>query len=262
MIYWAQLLHFYQPPTQLPEVLEKICDESYRPLIDVFCQYPSARATVNINGVLTEMLWYHGHKDIVEELAELAQRGQIELTGSGKYHPILPLIPVKEMERQIRLNRITNSHFLGKTQKSLGFLPPEMAYSPEIVQPVIESGHRWIIVSGVACPTEWPVNKIHYIEHDKGRLMVFFRDDLVSNKISFKGVSASEFLKNLKQLKGNRESIYVVTAMDAETYGHHIEDWEKLFLAEVYDEIQPTAETFAAYRQATALARQPVIDKS
>jgi len=56
MIYWAQLLHFYQPPTQVPSVLRKICDESYRPLLRVFQEYPNARVTINFNGVLTDML--------------------------------------------------------------------------------------------------------------------------------------------------------------------------------------------------------------
>ena len=90
MIYWAQLLHFYQPPTQLPEVLHKICNESYRPLIEVFSKHPNARATININGVLTEMLWYHVYGDIIDGLVKLAEKGQIEFVGSGKYHPILP----------------------------------------------------------------------------------------------------------------------------------------------------------------------------
>ena len=33
MVYWAPILHLYQPPTQFPAVLKRICDESYRPLI-------------------------------------------------------------------------------------------------------------------------------------------------------------------------------------------------------------------------------------
>ena len=256
MIYWAQLLHFYQPPTQLPEVLHKICNESYRPLIEVFSKHPNARATININGVLTEMLWYHGYGDIIDGLVKLAEKGQIEFVGSGKYHPILPLIPRKEMERQIRLNRITNSHFFGKAYKPSGFFPPEMCYSKEIVDPIVESGHQWVIVGGIACTVDWPLDKIHYVERNSDRLMVFFRDDILSNKISFQEVDAAGFLENLKQLKGDRENSYVVTAMDAETYGHHIQDWENLFLAEVYEEIQPTIETFAAFKQATVLARQ------
>ena len=113
MIYWAQLLHFYQPPTQFPPVLNKICQESYRPLIDVFREYPNARATVNINGVLTEMLSDCGHTDIIDGLRELAEKGQIEITGTGKYHPILPLIPQEEARRQIELNQKTNTFFFG-----------------------------------------------------------------------------------------------------------------------------------------------------
>ncbi len=42
-IYWASLLHFYQPPIQIPEVLRKVVDESYRPLIEVFKQHPHAQ---------------------------------------------------------------------------------------------------------------------------------------------------------------------------------------------------------------------------
>jgi hypothetical protein len=49
MIYWAQLFHFYQPPTQLPPVRD-----------------PEAKATVNINGVLTEVLKDCGHLDIIQ----------------------------------------------------------------------------------------------------------------------------------------------------------------------------------------------------
>ena len=77
MIYWAQLLHFYQPPTQVASVLKKICNESYRPLIQVFKDYPHARATVNFNGVLTEMLMDCGHEDIIKGFRGLAEQGQL-----------------------------------------------------------------------------------------------------------------------------------------------------------------------------------------
>ena len=56
MVFWAPILHFYQPPTQFPAVLKRICDESYRPLIALLDEFERARATVNINGSLTTML--------------------------------------------------------------------------------------------------------------------------------------------------------------------------------------------------------------
>ena len=258
MIYWAQLLHFYQPPTQSPSVLRKVCNECYRPLIKVLLKYPQARVTVNINGVLTEMLHDCGHDDIINGLSKLAKRGQIEFTGSGKYHPILPLIPKEEMDRQIQLNLNTNRHLLGRGYRPQGFFPPEMCYSKEVVLPILDSGHQWIILSGIACncPKSWPVDVIHYVKEGNRRLAVFFRDDIISNRISFQTVEPTEFLDNLKQLKGDKEKIYVVTAMDAETFGHHVEHWEELFLAEVYEQIEPSTEAFVGLKQAADLAYQ------
>ncbi|MBU0980650.1 MAG: hypothetical protein KJ709_07615, partial [Nanoarchaeota archaeon] len=40
------------------------------------------------------------------------------------------------------------------------------------------------------------------------------------NKISFQELGPQDFLEHLRAFKGDRENIYVVTAMDAETYGH------------------------------------------
>jgi alpha-amylase/alpha-mannosidase (GH57 family) len=256
MIYWAQLFHFYQPATQLPSVLEKICNESYRPLLEVFREYPQAKATVNINAVLTEMLKYCGHNDVIQGLKELAEKGQIEITGTGKYHPILPLIPPDEAKRQIELNQKTNAYFFGSAYKPSGFFPPEMAYSRDIIKPVMDTGHRWIILSGVACPADWPLDTIYQVELDGKRLAVFFRDDLLSNKISFQEIGSKDFLEHLKGLGGEKENIYIVTAMDAETYGHHIKDWEELFLAEVYEELQVRSDTYAHLQQKKVLAAQ------
>ena len=180
MIYWAPLLHFYQPPTQVHWVLKKVYRESYRPLVKLFQELPHAKVTVNINGILSELLDDHGMSDVITGLRKLAERGQIELTGSGKYHPILPLIPREEALRQILQNDKTNSRFFGGAYTHRGFFPPEMCYSRDIVKPILETGHEWIILSGVACPVEWPMDVIHEIDYQGERLAVFFRDDVLS----------------------------------------------------------------------------------
>jgi alpha-amylase/alpha-mannosidase (GH57 family) len=256
MIYWAQLLHFYQPPTQVPSVLKKICDESYRPLLEVFKEYPNARATINFNGVLTDMLIDCGHRDVIEGLRSLAERGQLEFTGTGKYHPILPLIPKEEVKRQIDLNTQTNRRSFGNAYAPRGFFPPEMCYSKAILEPIIKSGYRWIILSGIACPTDWPLDIVYRTGFEGQDLAVFFRDDVLSNRISFQELNASDFITHLEEWQGKRENIYVVTAMDAETYGHHIQDWERTFLAKVYEELEPPAEPVEEVKQAKALAGQ------
>jgi alpha-amylase/alpha-mannosidase (GH57 family) len=257
MIYWAQLLHFYQPPTQVPSVLKKICDESYRPLLQVFEEFPNAQLTINFNGVLTDMMIDCGHKDVIDGLRSLAERGQLEFTGTGKYHPILPLIPKEEVKRQIDLNKQTNLRSFGKAFAPRGFFPPEMCYSRDILQPIIKSGYRWIILSGIACPADWPVDVIYRTEYDGQDMALFFRDDVLSNRISFQDLGAKEFIAHLEEWKGKRENIYVVTAMDAETYGHHIQGWERTFLAKVYEELEsPPREPLEEVKQAKALAGQ------
>jgi alpha-amylase/alpha-mannosidase (GH57 family) len=255
MIYWAPLLHFYQPPIQLHWVLDKVCNESYRPLIKLFQEIPSAKVTVNINGALTELLRDHD-RDVIRGLARLADRGQLEFTGSGKYHPILPLIPQREMERQITRNFQTNKRLIGKCFAPKGFFSPEMCYSRDIVEPIIETGHQWLILSGVACPVDWPLDVVHEIPQNGNRLAVVFRDDVASNKISFQGTDAPGFLAHLVQQRGERNDIYVVTAMDAETFGHHIKGWEEMFLEEVYRALKPRVPRGRGIRQLHLLAEE------
>jgi alpha-amylase/alpha-mannosidase (GH57 family) len=269
MIYWAPFLHFYQPPTQFHAVLKKICNESYRPLVRLFQAHPAAKVTINICGVLTELLMDHGGADIVCGMKELAERGQLEFVGSSKYHAILPLIPEEEMKRQIELNNRTNSFFFGDVFNPKGFFPPEMCYSSRIVSPLEEKDFKWILLGGIACNKSWPMDKIYRLRTDEGdtNMAVFFRDDILSNKISFHGIDSQGFIKHLNEFarnhnvannltEENSNDIYVVTAMDAETFGHHIRHWEKLFLEEVYEAVAVTDKTYEKIKQRKNLAKE------
>lgn len=264
MIYWAPFLHFYQPPTQFHAVLKKICKESYRPLVKLFKTHPAARVTVNICGSLTELFMDHGGEDIVRGLGELAQRGQLEFVGSSKYHAILPLIPEEEMRRQIELNRRTNSFFFKDAYQPKGFFPPEMCYSKKIVAPIAEARYKWILLSGVANNRPWPMDKIYPLKTDGPDILILFRDDVLSNRISFNGIDSRGFLEHLTTLYKSQQSdkthvgkdIYVVTAMDAETFGHHIQNWEKLFLQQVYEALAVTPRTFKQIKQRLNLAEE------
>jgi len=264
MIYWAPFLHFYQPPTQFHAILKKICRESYRPLLDVFEANPNAKVTVNISGVLTELLNDHAATDIIDRMRKLAERGQLEFVGTSKYHAILPLIPQQEMLRQIELNHATNKYFFKKSYSPSGFFPPEMCYSGDCLGPIHKTGHKWILLSGVACADEWPMDKIYHAKVNSSTISVLFRDDILSNKISFHTIDGKGFLEHLQgishalQKDGGqvKKDAYVITAMDAETFGHHIQNWEKLFLEKVYDALTyPDEEVFKNIKQRSDLAK-------
>jgi len=99
--YWANLLHFYQPPDQDKNLLERIINESYNPVLRIFEQLPSARATINIQPSLIEMLIKRGFGAIITRIRELLEKDQIELTLSPRFHPFMPKMPEEEIDRQI-----------------------------------------------------------------------------------------------------------------------------------------------------------------
>ena len=252
------LLHIYQPPGQTADVLARIADESYRPLLRVFRTRPHLRASININAVTSEMLVEHGHRDVVQGLRDLAATEQIELTGSGKYHPILPMIPPDEATRQIVLNGESHGRFFGAAYRPRGFFPPEMAYGPTTGPQIAAAGHAWVLVSGIACPGAWPQERVHRVEQAPA-LSVLFRDDILSNLISFRDTDPAGFVAKLRSVAHPRTTRYVVIAMDAETYGHHIPGWEEDFLGAFYDLVDapPTAARRRTARSLDAAFIQP-----
>jgi len=220
VVYFAFLFHIYQAPVQIPLVVKQIVSESYRPILDALRDHTEAKITLNINGTLTEQLHDFGYNDIIEGIATLASKGQIEFTGSAKFHPLLPLIPELEIKRQIKLNEETNTQFFGDVFKPKGFFPPEMAISESVINSVQQMGYEWVIMSGIANTLpEFPTKNIS--QHPNG-LKFIFRDDYISIDCAFDKINTvEEFIKRL-YYKHNSEDYYVVIAMDGETFGHHV----------------------------------------
>lgn len=65
--FYSSLLHIYQPPTQDVDVLKRINKECYEPLFSVIEENENAKFSLNVNGVLIEMLLNHGMGETVEQ---------------------------------------------------------------------------------------------------------------------------------------------------------------------------------------------------
>jgi Glycosyl hydrolase family 57 len=231
---WANFLHIYQPPTQFPQVLRKIAAESYSELVAVLKSNSSSRVTLNINGSLTEQLDREGLGGLIDEIRGLAEKGQIEFTGSAKYHPILPKLPKDEIRRQVRLNDETNKRYFGKAWSPKGFFPPEMSYSRDVAEVVAQFGFKWVILSEYAFP-EGLGSSGSAIYHIKGLpLKVFFRDHELSLRVAFGEVQTTDkFFSLINQFV--QDGDFLLTAMDGETFGHHRPGLQKL-LASLYSD--------------------------
>lgn len=234
MIYWAPLLHLYQPSFQDGGVLRQIDKECYKPLFKMLEEHDNVKISLNINAVLIDMLYEFELGDTIEILQNLESSNKIEITGTAKFHPILPLIPEKESERQIELNEETNRREFSRWERK-GFFPPELAISGRVAKYIRHLGYKWVILSGIACPVSWPYDKIYASPNG---LQLFFRDDILSNKIAFKNITANDFVKEISIMhkSGEKNSpTYILTALDGETFGHHIKNYERTFLSKAFE---------------------------
>lgn len=233
-MYWANFLHIYQPPTQTEVIVRKVTEECYRTLVRILDEAPHAKITLNINAVLTEQLDRYGFGDVIDGLKRLAERGQIEFTGSAMYHPILPLIPADEVERQVRLNTEVNRRYFGEVYSPQGFFPPEMCYSNEVAKILCGMGFRWIIIDEIALGAKIGQARndtIHYLK-EQPDMVVFFKERPFSAGITYGNYpGAAPFLEALKDKLSTRT--YLLTGTDGEVYGHHRPGQERL-LQEVF----------------------------
>lgn len=230
-MYWANLLHIYQPPGQKKEIIQRVAAESYRPIIDILEKRPNVKISLNINASLTEQLPEAGLSKMVTDLTALAGRGQIEFTGSAKYHVILALLPEREIIRQIELNDKTNKKFFGAVWQPSGFFIPELCYSKRVAAVVKKMGFKWIILDEIAYNGKF--NKVKfdklYLIKDVG-LPVFFRNTRVSN-LFFTGEAKT--VRDFKRIieEDGRSDQYLPTALDGENLGHHQKGMDKLYAA-------------------------------
>ncbi|MBT6691704.1 polysaccharide deacetylase family protein [Candidatus Parcubacteria bacterium] len=214
-ITWVNFLHIYQPPWQHRGVIEQIASESYEYLFTLLNKYRNFSCTLNVTGSLVEQL-ANVRPDLLVKLKKLVDRGQIEITGSSKYHALLPLLNEREIKRQIELNQEVLAQYFDIRQTK-GFYFPEMSYSFKAAKVVKKLGFKWIILDAINFQDKIEDDVLYQIKNIG--LKVIFRNRKISKAYPAEVI----YLKFRKQLK---KSETIITATDGEIYGHQHEDWQ------------------------------------
>lgn len=219
----ALLLHFHQPPTQFSKITQEITRSCYVPLFELVSRHRDASFTFNVTGSLFEQ-WQGCDigRQAIKLLEFLVESGQVEITGTGCYHPLLSKLPIFEVRRQIELqeNMIQK---LGLREDLLeGFFPPELAVNEKLALEAARRKYQWILVDEAA----FGFGREPGIYVHKSGLSVVVRDDTISGVLAFGKVKTSSDLVDLLHL--SHRSFYVL-AMDGETFGHHMKNGLALF---------------------------------
>ncbi len=246
MKYINLILHIYQPPTQSPDVLDKVVAECYQPLTELFLEFSDLRFTLNITYSLVELL-KDPYPEILANIRQAHAAGTLELTATGAYHPIFPLIPEEEVRRQLEINHEGNRMDLTPDFDPKGVFPPEMAFDGQLASTLRQAGYRWTIVDDHILDyfnRPIPFDQIYTFDG----LGVFLRSNHWSNRFAQyegqwgRGADAFEELRRgMREWTGDKDG-YLIIALDGETFGHHQKKLSSHFLREFFEAIRNQSE--------------------
>ena len=196
---------------------------------------------------------------IVPRFRELSRRGQVELTCSPLYHPILPLLIDSDSARRAMPEVALPPRFawpqdaraqvergLALTEKTfgarpVGMWPSEGSVSPEVVELLAACGVRWCATdqgnlerSDRATPAEGP---LHHQPWAAGELTMLFRDRDLSDAIGFRYArsepeAAAQDLVRRIAAAGSRATVTI--ALDGENPWEHYPRSGEGFLDALY----------------------------
>ncbi len=167
-------LHNHQPIGNFERVFEQAYRDSYRPFLEVFRRYEPLKISLHTSGPLMDWLDAN-HPDYVDQLAELAGQGRIEILGGAFYEPILAMISGRDRIGQIRSYTRWLKDRLGAAVR--GMWVPERVWEPSFTRDLADAGIQYTVLDDFhfknAGLTESQLVG-HYLTEDEGRVIAIF----------------------------------------------------------------------------------------
>jgi alpha-amylase len=142
-LHLALALHNHQPVGNFEWVLEQLYHDSYRPVVERLEAHPTVKTALHYTGYLLE--WLDAvHPDLLDRVAALAARGQVELLGGGYFEPVLPAIPDRDKHSQLTRMRDAVERRFGVRPHGLWLA--ERVWEASLAKPLAEAGYRYTIL--------------------------------------------------------------------------------------------------------------------
>ncbi len=136
-------IHNHQPVGNFDSVFEEACNRSYLPFLEELERHPSLSMVIHFSGSLME--WLDTHRpEVLNLLAHLVQRGNIEILGSGFYEPILAMIPRRDRIGQLEM--MTNYIHDRVGYDLQGGWLTERVWEPHLAMSLVDGGIRYVVV--------------------------------------------------------------------------------------------------------------------
>jgi alpha-amylase len=199
-------------------VFEEAYQKAYFPFIQLLTRHPRIRLTLHNSGCLWEWLEDH-HREYFHLVQNLVDRSQLELLSGPFYEAILPVIPERDRQGQIRMLSEYLEKQFGKKPK--GAWLPERVWEPGLAATLADSGIKYSLTDDYhfrAVGFKEEDLDGYYITEDEGKpLAVFPISQKMRYLVPFRSVEES--LKCFSQGSSDSGTSAVILADDGEKFG-------------------------------------------
>lgn len=180
-------VHNHQPVGNFESVFIQGFEDCYRPFLRAVLRHPSFRFAAHYSGPLLEYM-QRRERESWDILAELVERGQVELLGGGFYEPVLSVIPERDRLGQLRMmSDFLAEHFHVRPR---GIWLTERVWEPTLPETLARAGVEFTLLDEAHFRSAG-VTDIHasYATEDGGSAVrVFPIDKKLRYLIPFRGL--------------------------------------------------------------------------
>lgn len=210
-------LHLHQPVGNFGYVFEQHVREVYRPFLQHVRAQSFFPVTLHVSGPLIEWLDQHD-PSLLDDIADLASDGRVELLLAGFYEPILASLSRADRLTQVAWMRDALRQRLGA--EATGLWLTERVWEPDLAADLHDAGVKFVLVDDRHfLASGFPRDRLHApyrTEHDGKEIALFPIDERLRYLIPFQPPEDTVAYLRLLRDQGQR---LAVLADDGEKFG-------------------------------------------